>query len=115
MSAEDCLFCKIASKTVPSSILYEDEQCLAFEDIFPKAPVHVLVVPKAHIAGTQQVDPSREALVGHLVAVGSRIARERGLADKGYRLVFNTGEEAGQTIFHLHMHVLGGHALGNMG
>ena len=101
---EDCLFCKLASQNLPSTLLHEDELCVALEDIFPKAPVHSL-----------GIKPDQEALAGHLVAVGAALARQRGLSEKGFRMVFNTGRDAGQTVQHLHLHVLGGHGLGAMG
>ncbi len=112
--SEDCLFCKIVEKSDPATLLYEDEQCVAIQDIFPKAPVHFLVIPRQHFSGALEVDGAREQLVGHLVAVAARLARENGVAEKGFRLVFNTNAHAGQTVFHLHLHLLGGQALGGM-
>jgi diadenosine tetraphosphate (Ap4A) HIT family hydrolase len=113
--SEDCLFCQIASQNVPSTLLHEDELCVVLEDIFPKAPVHMLVIPKQHIASTLELAPAQEAVAGHLLVVGAALARQRGLAEKGFRMVFNTGTDAGQTVQHLHLHVLGGHNLGAMG
>jgi histidine triad (HIT) family protein len=112
---EECLFCKIGNGSLPSTLLHEDTQCVAVEDIFPKAPVHLLILPRQHIASALKVGGAEEALVGHLVAVAAKLAKEKGLSDKGFRLVFNTGVDAGQTVPHLHLHVLGGHPLGNMG
>ncbi len=113
--SEDCLFCKIASQSLQSTLLHEDALCVALEDIFPKAPVHLLVIPKAHIASVLELQPAQEALAGHLLAVGASLARQPRLAGKGFRMVFNTGADAGQTVCHLHLHVLGGHGLGAMG
>jgi histidine triad (HIT) family protein len=106
MGAE-CLFCKIAAGSIPAKRMYEDELCLAFADINPQAPVHVLVIPKEHIASTARAEEAHAPLLGHLIAKAAQIAREAGL-DKGYRLVINTGEDGGQTVDHLHVHLLGG-------
>lgn len=108
----DCLFCRIAAKQVPAKIAFENERVLAFEDIAPKAPTHVLVIPREHIASSLDVEPRTHALVGELVEVAARLARERGFSDAGYRLVFNTNAAAGQTVFHLHLHLLGGRSFG---
>jgi histidine triad (HIT) family protein len=106
MGAE-CLFCRIAAGNIPAKRLYEDELCLAFADINPQAPTHVLVIPKEHIASTAHAEETHAPLLGHLVAKAAEIARTAGLA-KGYRLVINTGEDGGQTVGHLHVHLLGG-------
>ena len=103
-----CLFCDIASGKIPSRQVHDDERCIAFEDIHPQAPTHVLVVPREHLATLNDASESHEALLGHLVGVASRLARTRGLAEDGYRLVMNCGEWAGQSVFHLHLHLLGG-------
>ncbi len=108
----ECLFCKIAAKRVPAKIAYENERVLAFEDVAPKAPTHVLVIPREHIASSLDVAPRTRALVGELVEVAAHLARERGCANDGYRLVFNTNAAAGQTVFHLHLHLLGGRNFG---
>jgi histidine triad (HIT) family protein len=102
----DCLFCKIAAGEIPSRKVYEDETVYAFEDISPKAPTHVLVIPKKHIARIADVAAADEALVGTLATRAAAIARDRGLSD--FRLVANNGEGAGQSVFHLHFHLLGG-------
>ena len=102
----DCLFCRIVAGEIPSRKVYEDENVFAFEDISPKAPTHVLVIPKKHIAGLADVAAADEELVGTLAARAAAIARDRGLAD--FRLVANNGEGAGQSVFHLHFHLLGG-------
>lgn len=106
----DCLFCKIISGDIPSEKLYEDEHTYAFYDIDPKAPVHFLVIPKAHISGADQIDLGKAPLAGHCIAVAAMLAKELGL-ENGYRIVSNCGQDGGQTVGHLHFHVLGGRAL----
>jgi histidine triad (HIT) family protein len=103
----DCLFCKIVAGTIPAKRLYEDEQVLAFADISPQAPVHLLVIPKRHIASVAHTAPEDAALLGHLLSTAAELARSQGL-DGGYRLVINTGPNGGQTVDHLHVHLLGG-------
>ena len=103
---EDCLFCKIANGEIPSNKVYEDAVCLAFRDIDPQAPTHFLVIPKAHIASCAQVNEDNAALVGHMFTVIAKVAKEQGL--DSYRVVSNCGEQAGQSVPHLHFHVLGG-------
>jgi histidine triad (HIT) family protein len=103
----NCLFCKIIAGNIPSTAVYEDEQCYAFTDLHPQAPVHVLVVPREHINSLDETDPSDCALLGHLLWAAEEIANAKHLAN-GYRVVINTGEEAGQTVQHLHVHLLGG-------
>ena len=107
----DCLFCKIASKEIRASIVYEDDQVLAFNDINPQAPTHVLVVPKRHITSLDELQAGDEALVGALVHRAAAIARERGIAASGYRAVFNTNRDAGQSVAHVHLHLLGGRSM----
>lgn len=107
----DCLFCKIISGEIPSQKVYEDDQCFAFKDIAPMAPVHFLVVPKAHFASAAEVTEENEALVGHIYTVIAKLAKEMGFAD-GYRVVTNVGALAGQTVHHIHFHVLSGKQLG---
>lgn len=102
----DCLFCKIIGGDVPSRKAYEDELCLAFYDIDPQAPTHFLVIPKAHISSVSAVDESNQAVVGHMFTVIAKLAKELGL--DSYRVVSNIGEQAGQSVFHLHFHVLAG-------
>ncbi len=109
---EDCLFCKIRDRQIPSRIVHEDEKAIAFEDLQPQAPTHVLIIPRKHIATLNDLTPEDESLVGHLVLVGAKIARERGHAEQGWRTVFNCNREAGQTVFHIHMHLLGGRNMG---
>ncbi len=105
---DDCLFCRIIEGKIPSKIVFQDEHVLAFEDIHPQAPTHVLVVPRKHLHSLLESKPEDVALLGHLTLVASRLAHERGLDTKGYRTVINTGAGAGQTVFHLHVHLLGG-------
>jgi histidine triad (HIT) family protein len=107
----DCLFCKIVERKIPSSIVYEDERVLAFNDINPQAPTHVLVIPKRHIPTLNDLSTEDDQIVGELVRRAALIARERGLAPGGFRTVFNTNRDAGQTVFHIHLHLLGGRAL----
>ena len=105
---KDCLFCQIVARTIPATIVYEDDSAVAFEDVRPQAPVHVLVIPKRHVASVQELGRSDGPLLGDLLLCCTKIAQQKGLSDAGYRLVTNTGRSAGQTVFHLHFHVLGG-------
>jgi histidine triad (HIT) family protein len=107
---EDCLFCRIVAGEIPSKKVYEDEHTFAFEDIDPKAPTHVLVVPKKHIRGLKEAPTEDAAIVGLCHLAAARVARERGIED-GYRTVLNVGPGAGQSVFHLHVHLLGGRTL----
>ena len=107
-----CLFCRIIAGEISSSKVYEDDEVFAFNDINPQAPLHVLVVPKRHIATVNDLAPGDEALVGALLRRAAAIAAEKGYAGRGYRTVFNCNEEAGQTVFHLHLHLLAGRRLG---
>ena len=102
-----CLFCKIVAKEVPARIVHEDEICVAFQDINPQAPVHLLVIPKRHFSSVLETDEGLEPLIGHLYRVAAHLARENQVAE-GYRVVVNTGAGAGQSVFHLHLHLLGG-------
>jgi histidine triad (HIT) family protein len=106
----DCLFCKIVDGTVPAPLVYEDEECIAFADIHPQAPVHVLIVPRDHIVSLAEVTDDDSALLGHLLWATAEIARQKGLTG-GYRTVFNSGEDGGQTVEHLHIHLLGGRSM----
>jgi len=103
-----CLFCKIVSREIPAKILYDDEHLLAFEDINPQAPLHALVIPKTHIATLNDLSPEHDALVGEMTRRAAALAKERGYAERGFRTVINTNRDAGQTVFHIHVHVLGG-------
>jgi histidine triad (HIT) family protein len=104
----DCLFCKIIKREIPASIVYEDDRVLAFNDINPQAPTHVLVVPKRHIESLNDLVAGDDAIVGEVVRRAAAIAKDRGVSAGGYRTVFNTNRDAGQTVFHLHLHLLGG-------
>lgn len=108
----DCLFCKIIKGEIPSSKVYEDELVYAFNDIDPQAPVHFLVVPKEHISSALEIDESNAHIVGHVFKVVKTLAREMGFADGGYRIVNNCGQDGGQTVGHLHFHVLAGRNIG---
>lgn len=113
MSESDrCLFCRIAGGDLPAKKVYEDDQVIAFEDINPQAPTHLLVVPRRHIASTNDLDGSDHEIMGRVIECAATIARERHLNTDGYRLVINCGEGAGQTVFHIHVHLLGGRSFG---
>ncbi|MCE8020238.1 histidine triad nucleotide-binding protein [Halomonas sp. MCCC 1A11036] len=105
---QDCLFCKIAQREIPADIVYEDDQVLAFNDINPQAPTHILVIPKSHIATLNDIEERDQALVGRLPYVAARLAGERGFAADGYRVVMNCNDQGGQTVYHIHMHLMGG-------
>jgi len=111
----DCIFCKIIAGEIPSKQVYKDDLVTAFYDINPVAPVHVLIVPNEHIPSVNEVQESHEAILGRMFTVAKKIAAEHGIAERGYRLVVNTGAEGGQEVFHLHMHLLGGRKLGKLG
>lgn len=111
MAGDDCIFCKIVAGEIPATMIYEDERAVAFRDLNPQAPTHALVIPRAHVASLNEASEDDEALLGHLLLVAARVARDEGHADGGYRTVINTGAGAGQTVFHLHVHVLGGRRL----
>lgn len=106
-----CIFCQIAAGEQDADIIYEDDRVIAFRDNTPQAPVHVLVIPRDHISGPLDVNADNEQVIGHLVAVAAQIARQEGIADDGYRQVLNQGRDGGQSVFHLHLHVLGGRRL----
>jgi histidine triad (HIT) family protein len=106
----DCIFCRIAAGELPSAIVREDDQAVAFRDTNPQAPTHVLIVPRRHIASLDAAVPDDRSVLGHLLLLAQQIARDEGL-NSGYRLVLNTGSGAGQTVFHLHLHLLGGRTL----
>lgn len=109
---EDCLFCRIRSGQIPARVVYRDDLCLAFEDINPGAPTHLLVIPLEHIPTLNDLTPESHELMGRLVGVAAKLARERGHSDKGYRLVLNCNRDAGQSVFHIHLHLLAGRPLG---
>ena len=107
----DNLFQKIIDRQIPAKIVYEDDQCLAFRDVNPQAPTHVLLVPKRHIESLNELAPGDDQIVGELARRAAAIAKERGIAAGGYRVVFNTNRDAGQTVFHIHLHLLGGRSM----
>lgn len=102
----DCLFCKLVAGDIPATVFYEDDDVIAFEDIMPQAPVHFLVIPKRHIQTLNELDLEDAPLVGKLAVIASKIAKEKGVADNGYRVVMNCNPDGGQTVYHIHMHVL---------
>lgn len=108
--ASDCLFCRIVRKEIPAKIVAEDDHCVAFRDINPQASTHVLVIPREHVASLNDV--KNAALVGQMHLLAAEIARAEGLAERGYRTVINTNADAGQTVFHIHLHLLGGRRMG---
>ena len=103
----DCIFCKIANKEIPSGIVYEDDDVMAFKDLNPEAPVHILVIPKKHIVNLSDAKPEDQQLLGKLMLTIQKIAAEQGIAESGYRVVTNCGEQGGQTVMHMHFHLLG--------
>ena len=108
----DCLFCKIVAGEIPADVVYEDEHVMAFEDINPQAPIHTLIIPKEHLSTLDELDEDKEAIAGKILVAARNISRKKGLDSKGYRLVANCLESAGQTVFHIHFHLLGGRNLG---
>jgi len=108
----DCIFCAIVGGDIPATVVAEDDEVLAFKDIDPQAPVHVLVISKRHLANTAASAEDDERLLGHVLRVGCRVAREAGVGESGFRLVLNNGPDAGEAVNHLHLHVLGGRGLG---
>jgi len=109
--ANECLFCRIVNKEISSRIVHEDERAVAFEDINPQAPTHIVIVPRVHLASLNEASREDAELIGYLHLVAATIAQERGIAESGYRVVINTGRSAGQSVFHLHLHLLGGRGL----
>jgi histidine triad (HIT) family protein len=107
----DCLFCRIVQKEIPASVVYEDNDVLVFNDINPQAPLHALVIPKRHIATLNDLSPQDDAVVGQMVRRAAAVAGDKGYAARGFRTVFNTNAEAGQTVFHIHLHLLAGRGL----
>ena len=108
----DCIFCKIINKEIPSTIVYEDEKIIAFKDINPVAPVHVLVIPKKHITSLIELEDEDKNIIGDIYLVINKIARDQGIAEKGFRVIVNCGEDGGQEVKHLHFHLIGGEKLG---
>ena len=111
---DNCIFCKIVKGDIPSSKVYEDDVCLAFRDINPQAPTHILVIPKTHIESCARIDDSNASIVGHIFTVIAKIAEQEGLTQKGFRLISNCGRDAGQTVPHLHFHILAGKGMGEV-
>jgi histidine triad (HIT) family protein len=107
-----CLFCQIAAHEIPAKIVHEDERLVAIEDINPQAPVHLLIIPKTHIATLNDLTTDQDGVVGEMIRRAASLARERGYHERGFRTVFNTNREAGQTVFHIHLHLLAGRPLG---
>jgi len=107
----DCIFCKIIAGEIPADIVYQDKEIIAFRDIKPLAPIHLIIIPREHIPSLNQMKESDAVLVGRMVAVANKLAKDEGVAEKGYRLVINTGAEGGQVVPHLHLHLLGGRKL----
>ncbi len=108
----DCLFCRMVAGEIPVKKLFEDDDLIAIEDINPQAPMHVLLIPKTHIATLNDLAPEHDTLIGRLLRRASALAKERGYADRGFRTIFNTNREAGQSVFHIHLHLLAGRSLG---
>ena len=108
MEKEGCIFCKIAKKDLPAKIVFEDSEIVAFDDIRPQAPVHIMVIPKYHIEKVSDLTDDNINLIGRLVLVAKNIAKERGVQESGYRIVINCNKDAGQEVYHLHIHILGG-------
>ena len=108
MADQDCIFCKIVEGNIPASVVYKDDRCIAFNDIEPQAPTHILVIPRVHIESLDTAGEDQKELIGHLMLTAAKIARDKGFSDAGYRVVANTNADGGQTVFHLHVHLLGG-------
>jgi len=104
----DCIFCKIAEGQIPSARVYEDDICLAFSDLSPQAPTHILIIPREHLDSMDKANDEHRKMLGHLLVTAASIARDKGFAENGYRVVINTNEDGGQTVFHLHVHLLAG-------
>lgn len=105
---EECIFCKVISKEIPASIVYEDERMIAFSDINPQAPVHILLIPKEHFPSLNEIPEDKKDILSHILLKAKEIAREKEIADRGYRIVLNTARESGQEVLHIHFHLLGG-------
>jgi len=115
MSVADCLFCKIVDREIPGDVVFEDDLLLAFRDINPQAPVHLLIIPKRHVATVNEVDSGDAELLGQLLLRARALAAEEGIDEAGYRLIINCNGEGGQTVYHLHLHLLGGRQLKGLG
>lgn len=108
----DCLFCAIVEGKIKARLVYQDDAVVAFKDIAPRAPVHILIIPRKHVVGVLDLEPSDGALIGQIFQVAGKLARELGIAESGFRVVANSGADAGQSVFHLHYHLLGGRQMG---
>ena len=108
MSADNCIFCKIVAGEIPSEKVYEDKICVGFNDLSPQAPTHILIIPREHFDSLDKTDKGQKEMLGHLLLTAAGIAREKGVSDDGYRVVINTNSDGGQTVFHLHVHLLAG-------
>lgn len=108
MVSDDCIFCKIVAGEIPSTRVFEDDVCIAFNDLNPQAPYHILIIPRDHVDSLDKADVGHTQTLGHLLLTAANIARDRGFADDGYRVVINTNADGGQTVFHLHVHLLAG-------
>ena len=108
MGEENCIFCKIVAGEIPSTRVFEDDRCVAFDDLHPQAPTHILIIPREHLDSLDKASDSQKELLGHLLVAAADLARERGFAENGYRVVINTNGDGGQTVFHLHVHLLAG-------
>jgi histidine triad (HIT) family protein len=104
----ECIFCKIVNKEIPANVVYEDDRIVAFDDINPQAPVHVLLIPKEHFASLNDIPEEKKDLLGHILSKARWVAQEKGINESGYRIVLNTARDSGQDVFHIHFHVLGG-------
>lgn len=111
----DCLFCKIVSGDIPADIVFEDDEILAFNDISPQAPVHILIIPKKHIATINELSETDADIISRLLLCAKTLAADKGIAESGYRLLFNCNAQGGQTVYHIHLHLLGGRQLGALG
>ena len=105
---EGCLFCALVAGKINANIVYQDDRIVAFRDVKPQAPVHILIIPRKHVAGVLDIEPDDHAVIGEIFQVASRLAREQGIGDSGFRVVVNSGADAGQSVFHLHYHLIGG-------
>jgi histidine triad (HIT) family protein len=110
----DTIFSKIINREIPADIVYEDDDILAFRDIAPQAPVHILVIPKVQIATANDIQPAQAELIGNMVLAAQKIAQQEGIAEDGYRLVMNCNQHGGQVVYHIHLHLMGGHQLGGL-
>jgi len=105
---EGCIFCKIINKEIPASMVFEDEKMIAFNDINPQAPIHILLIPREHFSSLNEIPEEKKNILSHLLLKARQIAQEKGIAEKGYRIVLNTAKDSGQEVFHIHLHLLGG-------